>query len=275
MTKKARETQEAACKKVEEADGWTTEISLDIEVSHAVCQNCKIVLVEADSASFFDLETAENAAAGLRATEISNSWGGAECSKGIRDIECGEDSEAFNHPGIVITAAAGDDGYLDWDAEEGAEKGFADYPASSPHVVAVGGTRLRPLGPEGTWRRRDRVERRRRRRRRLQHLLRRSGLAAEHLRTGRAVGCGTGRAVADVSADADPYTGVAIYDSDSRKRIRRKRARSGPGARSAAPASPHRSSPRCSRSPGARTASNTPRRPCTKMRSKTRQRFTT
>ncbi len=54
--RRERKDQEAACKEVEEADGWATEISLDIEVSHAVCQNCKIVLVEADSASFFDLE---------------------------------------------------------------------------------------------------------------------------------------------------------------------------------------------------------------------------
>ena len=72
------ETKEAACKEVEEADGWTTEISLDIEVSHAICQSCQIVLVEADSASFEDLETAEETAAALGATEISNSWGGPE-----------------------------------------------------------------------------------------------------------------------------------------------------------------------------------------------------
>ncbi len=206
------EIKEAACKEVEEADGWATEISLDIEVSHAVCQNCRVVLVEADSASFFDLETAEDTAAGLPATEISNSWGGAECSKGVRDIECGEDSEAFNHHGVAITAAAGDDGYLDWDAEEGAEMGFADYPASSPHVIAVGGTRLLPLGSSDTW-------------------------AGETVWNGDgaggsgcsisfaapawqsaesdwpSVGCGSGRAVADISADADPYTGVAIYDS--------------------------------------------------------------
>jgi hypothetical protein len=209
--KKAREAREAACKEVEAADGWATEISLDIEVSHAVCQNCKIALVEADSASFFDLETAEDTAAGLPATEISNSWGGAECSKGTGGPECGEDSEAFNHQGVVTTAAAGDDGYLDWDAEEGVEKGFADYPASSPHVVAVGGTRL-SLGAEGEW-------------------------AGETVWNGKgaggggcsisfaapawqtaesdwsSLGCGEGRAVADVSADADPYTGVAVYDS--------------------------------------------------------------
>jgi hypothetical protein len=206
------ETKEAACKEVEEADGWTTEISLDIEVSHAVCQNCRVVLVEADAASFSDLETAEETAASLGATEISNSWGGPECSKVGRRTECGEDSAAFNHQGIVITAAAGDDGYLDWDAEEGAEKGFADYPASSPHVVAVGGTRLLPLGPDNTWA--------------GETVWNGDGaggsgcsisFAAPAWQTAESdwssVGCGSGRAVADVSADADPYTGVAIYDS--------------------------------------------------------------
>jgi hypothetical protein len=206
------ETKEKACKEVEEADGWATEISLDVEISHAVCQSCRIVLVEADSAFFSDLETAEDTAAGLGATEISNSWGGAECSKGIRGTECGEDSPAFNHQGIAITAAAGDDGYLDWNAEEGAEKGFADYPASSPHVVAVGGTRLLPLGPGGTWR--------------GETVWNGDGaggsgcsisFAAPAWQTAEpdwpSVGCGSGRAVADVSADADPYTGVAIYDS--------------------------------------------------------------
>ncbi len=70
--------KEAACKEVEEAEGWAEEISLDIEVSHATCQSCKIMLVEADLASFLDLDEAEKAAATLGATEISNSWGGPE-----------------------------------------------------------------------------------------------------------------------------------------------------------------------------------------------------
>jgi hypothetical protein len=207
------EIKEAACKEVEEADGWAGEISLDIESAHAVCSNCKIVLVEAESASFFNLEKAEDTAAGLPATEISNSWGGAECSNGTHGIECGADSEAFEHRGVVITAAAGDNGYLDWGAEESAERGFADYPASSPHVIAVGGTRLLgPLGPGGTWT--------------GETVWNGDGaggsgcsisFAAPAWQTAESdwssVGCGSGRAVADVSADADPYTGVAIYDS--------------------------------------------------------------
>jgi hypothetical protein len=201
--------KEVACEEVEEAVGWAEEMSLDIEVSHATCQSCKIKLVEADSASFVDLDEAEKAAATLGATEISNSWGGSE--QGVTASE--DNASPFNNPDTVITASAGDDGYLDWDAEEGAEKGFADYPASSPHVVAVGGTRLLgPLGPGGTW-------------------------AGETVWNGdgaggggcsvtltaapwqqstadwESVGCGQHRAVADISADADPYTGVAVYDS--------------------------------------------------------------
>jgi hypothetical protein len=203
------EAQEKACKEVEEAEGWSEEISLDIEVSHATCERCKIVLVEADSASFSDLEAAEQSAVGLHATEISNSWGGPQPDETAVE----DNASSFNHPGIVITAAAGDDGYLDWDAPAGSTRGFADYPAASPHVVAVGGTRLQgPLGPGETW-------------------------AGETVWNGdgaggggcsvrltappwqqstsgwESVGCGGHRAVADVAADADPYTGVAVYDS--------------------------------------------------------------
>jgi hypothetical protein len=202
-----------ACKEVEEADGWAGEISLDIEVAHAVCQSCRIVLVEANSATFPDLEAAEEIAAkpkiagGIGATEISDSWGGPE--QGV--TAAADNAGSFNHPGIVIAVAAGDNGYLDWGAEEPSERGFADYPASSPHVVAVGGTRLsltasRAWKEETVW----------------------NGNGAggggcstaltapawqQNLANWTSVGCGEHRAIADVSADADPYTGVAIYDS--------------------------------------------------------------
>ena len=113
--------------------GWALEISLDIEVAHATCQNCHILLVEAESSTSEDLEAAEDSAATAGATEISNSWAGGEPTR---------DRAAFNHPGVVITASAGDNGYLNWDAPEANERGFVNYPASSPHVIAVGGTRL-------------------------------------------------------------------------------------------------------------------------------------
>jgi hypothetical protein len=200
-------TEEAACKELEEAGEWSHETSLDIEVSHAVCQNCRIVLVEADSEENTSLEAAEDAAAEkIGATEISNSWAGEEPPA---------DSEAFNHPGIVITVAAGDSGYLNWDTSKaaaeryGIESGVVDYPASSPHVVAVGGTRLTLGGPAESWSNEtvwddggDGCS---------------TSFPAQAWQLGVSdwsnVGCEDRRAVADVSADADPYSGVAIYDS--------------------------------------------------------------
>jgi hypothetical protein len=91
-------------------------------------------------------ETAERSAANLGAGEISNSWAGSEEGE-TPELES---AGPFNHPGIVITAAVGDDGYLSWDAERGAERGYVSFPASSPHVVAVGGTRL-SLGAGSAW----------------------------------------------------------------------------------------------------------------------------
>lgn len=209
----AEEQQEA-----EEAEGWGLEISLDIETVHATCQTCKIVLVESDSTSDEDLEQAEQSAASLGANEISNSWGGPECIEVSAVLECIEDSAAFKHAGIVITASAGDSGYLSWDS---AQKGFAEFPASSPRVVSVGGTRLNLTG-EGAW---------------ANETVWNDGGESKGVRDGHgaggggcsvqftaqpwqqsasdwsSVGCSNRRAAADVSADADPYTGLAVHDS--------------------------------------------------------------
>ncbi len=197
------ETREAACLDAEGANEWAEEISLDIEVVHATCQGCRIVLVEASSPSYEDLEAAENAAAALGATEVSNSWGGEEPAY---------DSSAFDHPGVVVTASTGDEGYLNWMSANASFRGFPQYPASSPHVVAVGGTRLALSGPGNTWQ--------------SETVWNGKGAGgggcslnfnAQPWQTSvldwSSVGCGARRAAADVSADADPYTGVAVYDS--------------------------------------------------------------
>jgi hypothetical protein len=219
-TRLKKEEREEACFEEKEAEGWTVEISLDIETAHAVCHNCHIALVEADSASYADLDTAEEAAVALHATEISNSWAGPECVEVAGKRECVPDSATFDHPGIVIAAAAGDDGYLNW-LEEPATP-FANFPASSPHVLAVGGTRLHTLGPKGEWT--------------GESVWNDGGesegekegygaggsgcsiqFAAQPWQAGVAdwssVGCGDKRAVADVAADADPYSGVAVHDT--------------------------------------------------------------
>ncbi|HMH46526.1 MAG TPA: S53 family peptidase [Solirubrobacteraceae bacterium] len=195
----------------EEERGWALEIATDVEVAHGVCPDCRILLVEADSNENSDLYAAEQTAAALGATEISNSWGGEEPE---------EDSPAFDHPGVVITASSGDAGYLNWLSEE--QPASANYPASSPRVIAVGGTRLE-LNEAATARESETVWN--------------DGGEAEGVLEGAGasgggcseaftappwqqavsdwsfVGCGSARAVADISADADPYTGVAVYDS--------------------------------------------------------------
>jgi subtilase family serine protease len=119
--------------------GWAGEIALDVESVHSVCQTCHILLVEATSNSFANLEAAVNEAAALHATEISNSYGGAATPSST-------DLAVYNHPGTVITVSTGDDGWYDFDnyalGGNGANPALPEFPASANTVVAVGGTSL-------------------------------------------------------------------------------------------------------------------------------------
>ena len=122
-----------------------TEIALDVQAVRAVCQHCRILLVEAAGPTANDIAAAENTAVRLGATEISNSFGGLESGATSRMLA------AFHQPGVVITASTGDDGWLGWDY---ANAGYwadaeASYPAADPGVVSVGGTTLL-LNPDGT-----------------------------------------------------------------------------------------------------------------------------
>jgi subtilase family serine protease len=197
-------------------EGWSVEISLDVETVHGACSNCKILLVEANEPTDVDLAAAVNEAVTLGATEVSNSYGGTEEAA---------DEAAYNHPGVVIAASAGDQGYYDWDV---VSKGFAaparpDTPASLPSVVAVGGTSLK-LKANGT--------------RESESVWNDSGRPSneaefkQYSATGggcstlftapswqqsvpgwASTACGTKRLDNDISAVADPYTGFDIYDS--------------------------------------------------------------
>ena len=176
---------------------WASEISLDVQMAHALCQNCKILLVEANSAGYADLGTAVNAAAAAGATEISNSYGGAEGS-GYSTL-----NHYYEHSGVVVLVSSGDCGYYNQACSGTAA---ANFPAASPSVVAVGGTSLSHSG--SSW----------------------SSTAWDDGGSGcskqftaalwqsaasnfSAAGCGSGRSVADVSAVGDPYTGVDVYDT--------------------------------------------------------------
>jgi hypothetical protein len=83
--------------------GWALEISLDVEIAHAVCQSCTILLDEADDNSFASLGAAVNRAAAMGATVISNSYGGDEFAR--------EPLGAYTHPFVAVTASTGDGGF--------------------------------------------------------------------------------------------------------------------------------------------------------------------
>jgi prepilin-type N-terminal cleavage/methylation domain-containing protein len=111
---------------------WALETSLDVQMAHAICQTCKILLVSANSNYFYDLAQAVNRAAIMGANAISNSYGGWEYS-GQTSFD-----SSYNHPGVYVTVSSGDWGY------------GANYPASSTNVIGVGGTTLY-LNPDNSY----------------------------------------------------------------------------------------------------------------------------
>ena len=185
------------------AQEWDLETNLDVQAAHAMCLNCKILLVEAFSNGGNNLEIANNTAARLGATQISNSWGAFESQ-----LKTWTPS-AFNHPGVAITASTGDNGY------------GAQYPADLNTVIAVGGTNLTvnadgSYGGERVW---------------GDGTVSPSGWGAgsgcstfvssytaaptwqKATPNWSYTGCGNQRAIADVAADADPNTGMWVYNS--------------------------------------------------------------
>jgi subtilase family serine protease len=169
--------------------GWAQETSLDVDMVSAICPNCHILLVEASTSSMGNLGTAVNTAARLGANEITNSYGGSESG-----YDPNFDAAYYNHPGIAIIASAGDGGY------------GAEYPAASRDVTAVGGTSLVRSATTRGWSE-------------TAWSSTGSGCSAydtqpswQSAAPNITRACGA-RAVADVSADANPNTGVAVYDS--------------------------------------------------------------
>ena len=163
--------------------GWAEEISLDVDAVSAACPSCKILLVEANAPTDTDLMTAVDTAVRLGASAVSNSYGGSEDSSILT-------SDAhLNHPGVAITASSGDSGY------------GVEWPASSRFVTGVGGTSLKQASNARGW--------------------------TETVWSGAGSGCSkyepkpswqhdtgcTMRTVADVSAVADPATGLGVYDT--------------------------------------------------------------
>jgi N-acetylneuraminic acid mutarotase len=176
---------------------WSGEISLDVDMVSAVAPNAHILLVEADSANFQDLGAAVDEAVTLGAKYVSNSYGtGYDSSPGS-----GEDPSEltamdpyYNHPGVAVVASSGDGDY------------GVSYPAASQYVTSVGGTALvRDSGAARGW----------------------SESVWHNSYGGPGSGCSlyepkpafqtdslcAKRSVTDVSAVADPVTGVSVYQT--------------------------------------------------------------
>ena len=170
--------------------GWASEEALDLDAVSSLCPNCHIILVEANSASESNLATAMAEGYRLGATQISASWS---------IVSTTPLSDQFSWPGVATVAATGDDGY---DAHLDPDGPGDAYPAAAPGVTAAGGTTLATAA---------------------------SGLRGygESAWANAGSGCDTaeakpayqgdsdcpGRSYADVSADADPQTGLSIYDT--------------------------------------------------------------
>jgi subtilase family serine protease len=182
-----------------ENNSWALEESLDIEWAHAEAPAAKVVLVEATSSTIKSLLKAVVYANGIGATEVSMSFGVGESSS-----ETTMDKD-FTHAGTFYTAATGDGGH------------GVGYPAASPDVIAVGGTTLNGcsgtscagFSSETAWSGTG------------------GGISADEPippyqsnYTGPVVGdstisalTGGHRSIPDVSFDANPATGVSVYDS--------------------------------------------------------------
>jgi subtilase family serine protease len=164
--------------------GWGVEIALDLQAASAACPRCKLLLVEGDDAFVDSIAEAVDTAVRLGATVVSNSYGTDEFG-GMRALR-----SSYTHPGVPLTVASGNWGFT-----------AAQYPAVFASVIAVGGTTLTRQADGRGW--------------------------AESAWWGAGSGCSAWiakprwqtdphcqmRTTADVSAVADPETGLAVYDT--------------------------------------------------------------
>ena len=168
--------------------GWATEISLDVDAVSAACPKCHILLVEADTDSYDDLGAAENRAVTAGAKIVSNSYGGLEFT-GVLALA----AKYYDHAGVATVVSTGDDGF--------GSNGFggASFPAVAPRAIGAGGTTVVKSGSHWTqsaWAGSG------------------SGCSAWFAKPAwqHDTHCSM-RTSADLSALADPDTGLAIYDT--------------------------------------------------------------
>ena len=192
----------AEARAAQAASGWDLEISLDVETAHAVCQNCSILLVEASSESDGDLEAGRahrRAARRAHHLQLLGQPGGRHDAgagavrpvrrpgrgdHGLRRRQrlprLGRRPNRRPVPGLLAARRGGRRHPAVADARRGSGPPRASGTAAAP---TGGGCSTQFTAP--VWQ--------------------------QSLADWAAVGCGHARAVADVAAVADPYTGMAVY----------------------------------------------------------------
>ncbi len=164
--------------------GWGVEVALDLQTVSAACPKCHLLLVESDDDSLASLAAGVDTAVRLGATEVSNSYGTDEFN-GMDAFQA-----SYTHPGVPITVSSGDLGFT-----------TAQFPAVLTSVIAVGGTSLVRAHNTRGW--------------------------SESAWAGAGSGCSAWidkpswqhdahcqlRTVSDLSAVADPATGLAVYNT--------------------------------------------------------------
>ncbi len=172
--------------------GWELEESLDIEYAHAMAPGAKLFLVEAATSSGDDLI----AAISLASTLVSAHRGSGEVSMSFTFGEFSQETQLdglFTTPGVVYIAATGDNPGAEW-------------PATSPNVVAAGGTTISRNSSTGQFL--------------LESTWQDAGggpslyEARPHFQDGIAGIVGPARGTPDVSFDANPNTGVWLVDTN-------------------------------------------------------------
>ena len=176
--------------------GWAGEISLDLDMVSAIAPAAHILLVEADNNEDLNLALSVDQAVAMGAKYVSNSYGSSYTStpgSGEDPSELSVLDPHYNHPGVAVTASTGDDDF------------GVSYPAASQYVTSVGGTSLSRDSSTRGW----------------TESVWHNGFGGPG--SGCSVvepkpafqtdsGCDM-RTVGDVSAVADPATGVSVYDT--------------------------------------------------------------
>lgn len=172
----------------EDDGGWSVETALDLDAVSSVCPKCKILLVEGDTAGFDDLGQAVNTAASMGAVAISNSYG--------FDGEFSDEQQYdqyYDHAGIAVTVSSGDSGNVQ------------SWPSTDPNVIAVGGTRLTADSSTRGW---------------TETAWNSAGSGCSlyeprpDYQAAISTNCPNHKAAADISGDADPVSGLAVYNTE-------------------------------------------------------------